>query len=100
LLTPISFNQNYRFYERLSDFYLEYHKVLTEVMLFLETPKIIVSVHTHSKNSKAGNIALYRPHLVGNSSSSELLINRLEDSLQEAGVKKFIGDDLSKYGLC
>jgi predicted N-formylglutamate amidohydrolase len=34
---PVSFNANgYQFYNRLSGFWLEYHKVLQEMMWFLE----------------------------------------------------------------
>ncbi len=34
---PVSFNnQGYRLYERLENFYLEYHKILRETMDFLE----------------------------------------------------------------
>lgn len=44
---PISINASgYRLWERLSDFYLEYQKILREVMVFID-PKIIISIHTH-----------------------------------------------------
>lgn len=34
---PVSFNNHgYRLYERLENFYLEYHKILRETMDFLE----------------------------------------------------------------
>jgi predicted N-formylglutamate amidohydrolase len=34
---PVSFNnQGYRLYERLENFYLEYHKIMRETMDFLE----------------------------------------------------------------
>ena len=47
---PIEFNKNgFRFWERLSDSYLEYQKVLREIMVFLDYPKIIVSIHTHNE---------------------------------------------------
>lgn len=44
---PVSFNAHgYRLFERLETFYLEYHKILGEVMEFVD-PKFIVSIHTH-----------------------------------------------------
>ena len=47
-LMDISLNRNgFRLWERLADSYLEYQKVLNEVMLFLDQPKIIVSIHSH-----------------------------------------------------
>jgi predicted N-formylglutamate amidohydrolase len=46
-------NQGYRLYERLSESYLEYQKVMNEVMLFLEFPKIIISIHTHEPEENA-----------------------------------------------
>ena len=67
----------------MSDFYLEYHKILTEVMLFLENPKIIVSVHTHKKNAEAGHVALYRPYVAGAGDGEKLmLVNAMESNLQ------------------
>ena len=49
---PISFNaQGYQYYERLSGYYLEYHKVLQDLMWFLE-PEIVVGVHSHLPTEK------------------------------------------------
>jgi len=51
-------------YERLESFYLEYHKILKEVMEYAE-PECVVSVHSHDsdltgdKNDK--DIILYHP---------------------------------------
>ena len=56
----ISFNENYRLYERLDAFYLEYYKILKEINLFLEYPKIIVSIRTHTKSD--ASVILYRPY--------------------------------------
>jgi hypothetical protein len=44
---PVSFNNlGYRLFERLENFYLEYHKILRESMEFLE-PDCIINVHSH-----------------------------------------------------
>ena len=57
--SPISFNADgYRLWERLSDYYLEYAKVLREVLVFLEGPRIAVSVHSHAG---AEPIKVYSP---------------------------------------
>ena len=57
-------NSGFRLWERLADSYLEYQKVLNEVMLFLDQPKIIVSIHSHeSLDHSKSNITLYRPWL-------------------------------------
>ena len=66
---PISFNSNgYRLWERLSSFYLEYFKILNEVCLFLEYPRLVVSIHTHDAELHDSDIHLYRPYTVDNSS--------------------------------
>ena len=61
----ISLNRNgFRLWERLADSYLEYQKVMNEVMLFLEQPKIIVSIHSHeAQDGEKSKITLYRPWL-------------------------------------
>ena len=52
-------------------------------MLFLENPKIIISVHTHKKNAEAGHVALYRPYVAGAGDGEELmLVNAMENNLQ------------------
>ena len=44
---PVSFNNlGFRLFERLENFYLEYHKLLRESMEFLE-PDCIINVHSH-----------------------------------------------------
>jgi predicted N-formylglutamate amidohydrolase len=46
---PVSFNHTgFRLWERLSDFYLEYQKILSEIMVSVD-PKIIISVHSHEQ---------------------------------------------------
>lgn len=75
----ISVNQKgFRLWERLADSYLEYQKVLNEVMLFLERPKIIISIHSHEPDPTDASsvITLYRPWLPQFSDES-LLINQL-----------------------
>lgn len=52
---PISFNfEGYRLYERLSTYYLEYHKLVSEALEYLEAD-LIVNMHTHDpESSKIG----------------------------------------------
>ena len=46
---PVSFNHTgFRLWERLSDYYLEYQKILNEVMVSVD-PKIIISIHSHEE---------------------------------------------------
>ena len=61
LQVPISFNSHYRLWERLSSFNLEYYKILNEVSLFLEYPRLVVSIHTHDHELDQADIRLYRP---------------------------------------
>ena len=69
--TPVSINiDGYRLWERLSDFYLEYQKILREAMIFLDVPKQIISVHSHV----GSDTLIYRPY----TSRKDLLIDRLE----------------------
>eukprot|EP00347_Sterkiella_histriomuscorum_P020473 403337669 len=62
---PVSMNhQGYRFYERLDYFYLEYHKIILEIMEYLE-PEYILNVHTHDPEyvtSTQKDIILYHPN--------------------------------------
>jgi len=63
LPVPVSFNnQGYRLYERLENFYLEYHKVLKEALEYVE-PSCVVSVHSHDPDTSPGlpDICLYHP---------------------------------------
>ena len=47
LKLKVSFNSHgYRLYERLDNYYLEYHKILKEALDFLE-PECIVNIHSH-----------------------------------------------------
>jgi hypothetical protein len=44
---PVSFNnEGYRLYERLHNFYLEYHKIINEALEFLE-PSYALNIHSH-----------------------------------------------------
>ena len=46
-LQMVSFNnQGFRLYERLESYYLEYHKILQEVMEYVE-PELVINVHSH-----------------------------------------------------
>lgn len=51
-------------FERLEDFYLEYHKVLIEAMEYLE-PEVIINVHTHDPdhNGLESDVVLYSPDI-------------------------------------
>jgi len=61
---PVSFNaQGYRLYERLENFYLEYHKLLRESLDFLE-PTCILNIHSHDPElspSVDADVILYHP---------------------------------------
>jgi len=60
---PVSFNnQGYRLYERLENFYLEYHKVLKEALDYVE-PSCVINVHSHDPDTSPGvpDICLYHP---------------------------------------
>lgn len=75
----ISINENgFRLWERLSDSYLEYQKVLREVMLFLEVPRVIVSIHSHTSQERANQVQLYSPNL----KLADCLANQLAESLE------------------
>lgn len=51
-MLTVSFNNtNFMLYERMENFYLEYHKILIEAMEFLE-PEIIINVHSHDPDYK------------------------------------------------
>lgn len=51
--TPVSFNNDgFRLWERLSDFYLEYHKVLREALIFLDAPRVVLSIHSHEDDGE------------------------------------------------
>ena len=46
--SPISFNYDrFRLWERLSNYYLEYHKILRESLIFLEAPRVIICINSH-----------------------------------------------------
>lgn len=60
---PISFNYTgYRLFERLDTYYLEYHKLLSEAMDYLE-PEIVVNIHTHDPilSKVESDVVLYSP---------------------------------------
>lgn len=71
---------------RLSSFKLEYDKLLKEVMVFLEYPKMIVSIHTHDADlfepgSAHSDVMLYRPY-TEHCDNEALLINEFQRRLQ------------------
>ena len=74
---PVSFNHSgFRLWERLSDFYLEYYKILSEIMVSVD-PKIIVSVHSHESGD---HMQIYRPWI---EHDERLLINQIESRISE-----------------
>lgn len=59
-------------YERLENFYLEYHKILKEAMEFAE-PDYIINIHSHDpeslprvgmKREIEGDVLLYHPNIM------------------------------------
>lgn len=67
------------FFERLDYYYLEYHKILLEIMEFLE-PEYILNVHTHDPEyvtSTDKDIILY------NSDPHSIMLRTLERKLDE-----------------
>ena len=63
---PVSFNsQGYRLFERLENFYLEYHKVLKEALEYVE-PSLVINVHSHDPDFKQAqnpsDVFIYHPN--------------------------------------
>lgn len=97
---PIEFNKNgFRFWERLSDSYLEYQKVLREIMVFLDYPKIIVSIHTHNEREiwdPDQKVVLYRPYYeyTGEKQTcATLLRKQLANELVKGQVLTYLDDN-------
>ena len=65
----------------MSNFYLEYYKLLNEVYLFLDYPQIVISIHTHQNGP---DMQLYRPH-ISDIDDENLLINLIEQKMTQHG---------------
>lgn len=81
---PVSFNcEGYRLWERLSDFYLEYQKILLETMVFLE-PKIVISVHSHEQGDF---FEVYRPWCQEEGVLVNVIESGMKEPLEAAGIQ-------------
>jgi len=58
---PVSMNdEGYYLSSRVNSYWMEYHKILAEMMHFIQ-PKLVIGVHTHETNNKGPNVVFHTP---------------------------------------
>ncbi|CDW90371.1 UNKNOWN [Stylonychia lemnae] len=83
---PISINhQGYRLFDRLETYYLEYHKILLDVLEFIQ-PNIVLNIHTHDPDLSQTDLdaLIYTPE------DDSKFTNEIIQSLEKLNLKTLI----------